>query len=87
MRNISFTPSAYADYINWLKTDKKLFSKITSLIREAARTPGEGSGKPELLKHEYGGHWSRRINKEHRLIYKASEETIKIISCKYHYKE
>jgi Txe/YoeB family toxin of Txe-Axe toxin-antitoxin module len=49
MRNIAFTPKAYSDYIDWLKTDKKLFIKITSLIREAAKTPGEGSGKPELL--------------------------------------
>ena len=86
MRNITFTPGAYADYTNWLREDKKLFIKITNLIREAARNPGEGSGNPELLKHEYRGHWSRRINKEHRLIYKVSDKTIKIVSCRYHYK-
>ena len=86
MRNIIFTPGAYADYIDWLKTDKKLFIKITSLIREAAKTPGEGTGKPELLKHEYSGHWARRINKEHRLVYTVSDKEVKIISCKYHYK-
>lgn len=86
MRNITFTPDAYADYIDWLKTDKKLFIKITSLIREAAKTPGKGTGKPELLKHEYSGLWARRINDEHRLVYKATEESVKIISCKYHYK-
>jgi len=86
MRNITFTPNAYADYTNWLKTDKKLFTKITNLIREAAKTPGEGTGKPERLKHDYNGYWSRRINKEHRLVYKASDNSIKIISCKYHYK-
>ncbi|MGM0503951.1 MAG: Txe/YoeB family addiction module toxin [Bacteroidota bacterium] len=87
MRNITFTPGAYSDYIAWLKTDKKLFIKITNLIREAAKNPGKGIGKPELLKHDYSGHWARRINKEHRLVYKATEETIKIISCKYHYEE
>jgi len=86
MRNITFTPRAYTDYTHWLRTDKKLFVKITNLIREAAKNPAEGKGKPELLKHEYSGFWSRRINNEHRLVYEATEETIKIISCKYHYK-
>ncbi len=86
MRNITFIPGAYNDYIDWLKTDKQLFIKITGLIREAAKTPGEGTGKPELLKHEYSSHWARRINKEHRLIYKVTEETITIVACRYHYK-
>jgi toxin YoeB len=86
MRNITFTSSAYADYIKWHETDKKLFIKITNLIREAAKNPAEGTGYPELLKHEFSGHWSRRINKEHRLVYKVTPESIKIVSCKYHYK-
>jgi toxin YoeB len=86
MRNITFTPEAYTDFINWLKTDKKLFIKITNLIREVAKTPDKGTGKPELLKNEYSGYWSRRITREHRLIYQVTEKTIKIISCKYHYK-
>ena len=85
MRNITFTPLAYADYIDWIKTDKKLFLKITKLIRETAKTPDKGTGKPELLKHKYSGNWSRRINNEHRLVYKVTDENIKIISCKYHY--
>jgi toxin YoeB len=86
MRNITLTPEAYNDYIDWLKTDKILFLKITHLIRESAKTPTEGTGKPELLKHEYTGHWARRINSEHRLVYKVTEETLKIVACKFHYK-
>lgn len=86
MRNITFTSGAYADYIDWLKKDRKMFIKITNLVQEAAKNPGKGIGKPELLKHDFKGYWSRRINKEHRLIYTATEEAIKIISCRYHYK-
>ena len=85
MRKITFTPEAYDDYLNWLETDRKLFLKITDLIREAARNPGKGIGKPELLKHEFSGHWSRRINHEHRLVYSITEIAIEIVSCKYHY--
>ena len=66
MRNITFTPQAYADYLSWLKEDKKVFLKVTSLIREVAKTPNEGSGKPEQLKHELSGYWARRIDKKHR---------------------
>jgi toxin YoeB len=86
MRNIKFIPGAYNDYVDWLKTDKQLFVKITNLIRESAKTPAVGAGNPELLKHDYSGLWSRRINREHRLVYGVSDDTITIISCKYHYK-
>jgi len=86
MRKIIFTQEAYSDYLSWLKSDKKLFTKITNLIREASRTPEQGTGKPELLKHQYKGCWSRRISDEHRLIYAVSENAIEIISCKYHYR-
>ncbi len=85
MRKITFTQEAYSDYLNWLETDKKLFLKITTLIREALRDPERGIGKPELLKHQYKGCWSRRITEQHRLIYTVSETAIEIISCKYHY--
>ena len=85
MRNISFSPQAYTDYLDWLNKDKKLFMKITDLIKESARTPEKGTGKPERLKHTLQGYWSRRINKEHRLVYRVSSDAIKIISCKYHY--
>ena len=86
MRKITFTAEAYADYLGWLVTDKKIFLKLSNLIREAAKTPGEGKGKPELLKHELARHWSRRITNEHRLVYSVTEDTIEVVSCKYHYK-
>ena len=85
MRKITFTSEAYADYLKWLETDRKIFMKITDLIREASRDPYKGIGKPELLKHELSGHWSRRINHQHRLVYSVSETAIEIRSCKYHY--
>ena len=86
MRKITFTPEAYADYLDWLQTDRKLFIKITELIRESARNPAKGIGKPEQLKYEYSGYWSRRINHEHRLVYSATDKAIEIVSCKYHYR-
>ena len=76
MRKITFTPDAYAEYVNWLETDRKIFMKITDLIQDASRDPGKGIGKPELLKHELSGCWSRRINHEHRLVYSVSESAI-----------
>ena len=85
MRKITFTADAYAEYIYWLEKDRKIFLKITDLIREASRDPGKGIGKPELLKHELSGYWSRRIDHEHRLVYSVSENNIEIRSCKYHY--
>lgn len=85
MRKITFTTDDYSEYVKWLETDRKIFMKITDLIREASRDPGKGTGKPELLKHELSGHWSRRINHEHRLIYSVTEIAIEIKSCKYHY--
>lgn len=85
MLNITFTPSAYLEYLDWLETDKRIFLKLTHLIQEAARTPMVGSGRPELLKYELKGYWSRRINHEHRLVYSFDEQALRIISCKYHY--
>lgn len=85
MRNITFTPLAYSDYLNWLVTDRKMFLKITDLIREAAKNPFQGLGKPELLKHNLSGYWSRRIDHEHRLIYSVTDSAIEIICCRYHY--
>ncbi len=85
MRLISFTPDCFKDFTNWLPTDKKIYSKINDLIIEILRTPFEGTGNPEALKHEYKGYWSRRINHEHRLVYKVTESEIIFISCKHHY--
>ena len=83
---ISFTQIAFEDYQNWSKNDKLIFKKINTLIKEILRTPFTGTGKPEPLKHELSGYWSRRINDEHRLVYKVEEDEVLVISCTYHYK-
>ena len=85
MKNITFTDKSWDDFMGWSKTDRKIFSKISNLIEETARTLFKGTGKPELLKHELSGFWSRRINHEHRLVYSVTENAIEIRSCKYHY--
>jgi len=82
---ISFSESAFAQYRKWAKEDAKILEKINDLITEITRTPFQGTGKPEPLKGNLSGHWSRRITKEHRLVYKVSSEQITIVSCKYHY--
>ena len=83
---ISFKESAFADYRLWAKEDKRIIDKIDSLITEIVRDPFHGTGKPEPLKGNLSGYWSRRITEEHRLVYKVLHEQIVIVSCKYHYK-
>ena len=85
MRIIAFERSAFEDFIEWSILDKKIYKRIVSLILDILRQPFIGIGKPEPLKHELKGYWSRRINEEHRLVYKVEEEIITIVSCKYHY--
>lgn len=85
MKNIAFSGKAWTDFIEWPKTDRKTFEKISQLIAETARSPFKGSGKPEPLRHQLKGYWSRRISEEHRLVYSVNELEIRIISCKYHY--
>ena len=85
MRLIAFHRTAFDDYSEWAKTDKKLFERIRRMIIETSKTPFEGIGKPEPLKHELKGYWSRRLTDEHRLVYKVTDAQIIIISCKYHY--
>jgi toxin YoeB len=82
---ISFSKNAWEDYQYWQKIDKRILKKINSLINEIQRTPFEGTGKPEGLKHDLAGLWSRRIDSEHRLIYQAKENEILIYSCRFHY--
>jgi toxin YoeB len=84
-RRIVFEASAFEDFNQWSTQDKKLYRKIINLIKEIDRSPFTGIGKPELLKHELKGYWSRRINDEHRLIYQVTNNEIIIIACKYHY--
>jgi toxin YoeB len=85
MKDIAFTSKAWSDFIDWSKTDRKIFEKISLLIEETSRTPFKGTGKPEPLKYQLKGYWSRRISEEHRLVYAVGEHEIQIISCKYHY--
>ncbi len=83
---LAFTPEAWDDYLFWQKYDKQILQKINELIKEILRTPFAGKGKPEPLRFEFQGCWSRRINQEHRLVYKVIDEEIVIISTKFHYK-
>lgn len=85
MRKILFTPIAFEQYNNWQEDNKQVFAKLKKLIKETAKTPFEGTGKPEALKYDYAGYWSRRITDEHRLVYKVEENLIEVISCKFHY--
>ncbi|CAN1494556.1 toxin_Txe_YoeB, addiction module toxin, Txe/YoeB family [Spirosomataceae bacterium] len=80
-----FSDDAWEDYLYWQATDKSVMKKINTLIKEIERTPFEGSGKPEPLKHNLSGWWSRRINLEHRLVYKIENDTIVITLCRFHY--
>lgn len=83
--NIAFTEIAWDDYQYWQKTDKKLVKKINELIKDIRRTPFEGIGKPEGLKYDLAGKWSRRINDEHRLVYQVKNDNLIIYACRYHY--
>lgn len=80
-----FSENAWEDYLYWQKSDKKLLRRINNLIKEIQRSPFEGIGKPEPLKHALSGYWSRRINDEHRIVYKATDEAIYIAQLRYHY--
>jgi toxin YoeB len=85
-RDVIFKGNSFADFNNWQSTDLKNYKKIAELIEDTRRNPFSGKGNPEPLKHKLKGCWSKRITKEHRLVYKVTNEAIKIISCKYHYK-
>ncbi|MDB9496902.1 Txe/YoeB family addiction module toxin [Spirulina major CS-329] len=84
-RRVIFEASAFADFNEWLRLDKKTHRKIIELIKIIDRTPFTGIGKPEPLRYDLAGYWSRRINQEHRLVYQVTETDIIIISCRYHY--
>ena len=85
MRTVAFHQVAFDDYSEWSKLDRKVFDRLHRLIIETAKDPFTGLGKPEPLRHELKGYWSRRITDEHRLVYKATDDQLLIISCKYHY--
>ena len=83
--NLAFSEQAWEDYLYWQKTDKKLVQRINALIKEISRTPHEGTGKPEPLKHALSGYWSRRINDEHRIVYRVADGALFIAQLRYHY--
>lgn len=83
--NISFTPNGWADYQYWLSTDKTTVRRINMLIKDCVRSPADGIDKPEALKHQLAGYWSRRITDEHRLIYAVNDGPIVIIAARHHY--
>ena len=82
---ICFHPDAWDDYVYWQKIDKQILRRINTLLKECERTPFSGIGKPEPLKGNLQGYWSRRIDEEHRLVYSFEDGKLTIIACRYHY--
>ncbi|MCD4773593.1 MAG: Txe/YoeB family addiction module toxin [Bacteroidales bacterium] len=80
-----FVDESWEDYLYWQKNNKKTLKKINDLLKDISRNPFLGIGKPEPLKHKYKGFWSRRINEEHRLIYRVKNNEIHIAKCRFHY--
>ena len=82
---ITFTENAWQDYLYWQKTDKRVLKKINDLIKDIQRDPFEGKGKPEPLKYDLSGYWSRRIDLEHTLVYQVIDNELLVYACRYHY--
>jgi toxin YoeB len=80
-----FVDESWEDYLYWQKNDKRMLNKINQLLKDISRTPFSGLRKPEPLKYKYQGFWSRRINDEHRLIYRVTNDEIHIAKCRFHY--
>ncbi|MEM1145100.1 MAG: Txe/YoeB family addiction module toxin [Pseudomonadota bacterium] len=80
-----FAAKAWEDYLYWQRSDKKMLKRINTLIKDITRDPFEGIGKPEPLKHALSGYWSRRINDEHRIVYKVEGDSLLIAQLRYHY--
>jgi toxin YoeB len=83
--NLEFDENALEDLRHWVEIDRKKALKIIVLIEESAKSPFKGTGKPEPLKYALQGCWSRRIDQEHRMVYKVSNQTVRILTCRYHY--
>ena len=82
---LSWAENAWEDYLYWQQTDKKTLKRINTLIKDIKRNAFAGLGDPEPLKHNWTGYWSRRIDRQHRLVYKVTDETIIVVQCRYHY--
>lgn len=84
-KSLEFDQDAVEDLAYWVRQDRRKAEKILDLIQEIAKDPFKGTGKPEPLKHNLSGCWSRRIDQEHRIVYSVEDEKIRIISCRFHY--
>lgn len=82
---LSWASSAWEDYLYWQSRDKKTLKRINTLIKDIQRQPFDGLGDPEPLRHQWSGYWSRRIDREHRLVYRVTDYAIVIVQCRYHY--
>lgn len=82
---LAFVPVAWEDYLYWQQMDKAILKRLHALLKELQRTPFAGTGKPELLKHERAGTWSRRITDEHRLVYRVEDNVVWLLQCRFHY--
>ena len=82
---VVFSTRGWDDYLWWQRRDRKLLNRINQLIQDVLRNGNEGIGKPEPLKHGFQGYWSRRINDEHRLVYKVVDDEVRVAACRYHY--
>ena len=88
--NVWFTDNGWGDYVHWAKADARILQRVNELIEDVRRHPFTGLGKPEALKGDLSGWWSRRITGEHRLVYrvqgrKAEDQRVEVIQCRYHY--
>jgi len=83
--NVLFSGHAWDDYLYWQRTDRKILDRINQLIKDIQRSPFQGIGKPEPLKHGLAGYWSRRINDEHRMVYKFEKKSLLLAQLRYHY--
>lgn len=82
---VLFLPDAFEQYVHWQERDRAMLGKLNRLIRECQRHPFEGTGKPEPLRGDYSGFWSRRIDREHRMVYRVEGEVLVVLQCRYHY--
>lgn len=83
--NVTFTARGWTHYRHWQDTDRAILRKLNALIEECRRHPFEGTGKPEPLRGDLSGFWSRRIDREHRLVYRVTPTALEIVQCRYHY--
>lgn len=82
---LCWADNAWDDYLHWQHTDRKTLKRVNDLLKDMRRNPFEGVGKPEPLKHQWAGYWSRRITEEHRIVYKVENDHLYIAQCRYHY--